>query len=528
MKIEEKHLLAMENISKCFQSNTVLHNVNFFVKEGEIVGLVGENGAGKSTLMNILFGAHIIKETGGFQGKITFDGKEVNFASPLDAISAGIGMIHQELSLIPEFSVTENIVLNRETTNYHFLSEIFGEKVNTLNREDMQKRAIENLNELEVQINPDILTKNLSIGYRQFVEIAREIDRKSTKLLIFDEPTAVLTESEVEKVINIIRKIASKNISIIFISHKIHEVFDICDRIVVLRDGFLQNEFIPSKTSHKEVVKTMVGRKRIEKTQRDSPLKNLDENILEVNQLYVNMPGEQVNGVTFTVKKGEIFGIGGLTGQGKLGIANGIIGLYPANGEVKFKGEDINLNNTKKMLKHGIAFVSEERRKFGLLLDQPVFLNIAFNGMEIKNKFVMSLFGGLIHLRDEKEMIKIAREYIQSLQIKCVNEKQYVRELSGGNQQKVCLASAFTLEPEVLFVSEPTRGIDVGAKALVINTLCNYNRQYGTTIIITSSELDELISISDRIAIISNGEIAGILPSNSNRIDFGLLMLGEK
>ena len=528
MESKEKYLLKMENVSKDFYGNQVLHNVNFLIRPGEIIGLVGENGAGKSTLMNILFGAHIIHETGGFQGKIIFDGKEVNFASPIDAIFAGIGMIHQEFSLIPEFTVTENILLNREPIKYQFLSEVFGEKLNILDRKEMKKQVIEAIKMLEVELDPEMVVKEMPVGYKQFTEIAREINRKSTKLLVLDEPTAVLTESEADIVMKAIKKLAAKGVSIIFISHRLQEILDICDRIVVLRDGSVQKELIPSETNPREIAETMVGSELAENIWQTREIRKFDETILEVNDLWVDMLGEQVNGVTFKVNKGEIFGIGGLTGQGKLGIANGIMGLYPAEGEVKFKGESIRLNDTKYVLEQGMAFVSEDRRGLGLLLEQPLFWNIAFTAMQIKDKFIISSFGGIIKWRDDKAMIKVSREYIEALQIKCVSEKQFARELSGGNQQKLCMAKAFALKPEIMFVSEPTRGIDVGAKALVLDTLRRYNREYGATIIMTSSELEELRSTCDRIAIVGEGQIAGILPPTAERTEFGLLMLGEK
>ncbi|MBA7523031.1 Xylose import ATP-binding protein XylG [subsurface metagenome] len=528
MESKEKYLLKMEHVSKNFYGNKVLKNINVSVRPGEIIGLVGENGAGKSTLMNILFGDPIIHETGGFEGKIIFDGKEVNFSSPLDAINAGIGMVHQEFIFIPGFTTTENILLNKEPTRYNFFSEIFGDKLNVLNREEMKKRAIEAIKMLEIELDPEMMVKEMPVGYKQFIEIAREIDRKSMKLLVLDEPTAVLTESEADIVMKAIKKLAAKGISIIFISHRLQEILDSCDRIVVLRDGSVQKELIPSETNPREVAEYMIGRELTKDIWKFKEIRKFNETILEVNNLWVDMPGEQVNGTSFEVNKGEIFGIGGLTGQGKLGIANGIMGLYPAEGEVKFKGKSIHLNNPKYVLEQGIAFVSEDRRGLGLLLDQPIFGNITFTAMQIKDKFLKSLLGGLIKWCDDKAMIKISREYIDALQIKCVSEKQLARELSGGNQQKLCMAKVFVLKPELIFVSEPTRGIDVGAKSLVLDTLCQYNSKYGITIIVASSELEELRTICERIAIVDEGQIAGILPSTVEPTEFGLLMLGIK
>jgi len=528
MKSKEKYLLRLEHISKEFYGNPILKDINLSVGPGEIIGLVGENGAGKSTLMNILFGASVIHETGGFEGKVIFDGKEVNFFSPFDAINAGIGMIHQEFSLISGFTTTENIFLNREPIKYSFISEIFGDKLNLLDRKEMEKRAIEAIKMLEVELDPEMLVKEMPVGYKQFTEIAREIDRKKTKLLVLDEPTAVLTESEADIIIKAIKKLAAKGVSIIFISHRLQEILDICHRIVVLRDGSIQKELIPSETNPREIAENMVGDELAKSIQKSGKIRKFDETVLEVNNLWVDMPGEQVNGLTFKVNKGEIFGIGGLTGQGKLGIANGIMGLYPTEGEVKFEGEDIHLNDAKYVLKQGLAFVSEDRRGLGLLLDQPLWWNIAFTAMQVKDNFTKSLLGGIVKWRDDKGMIEVTREYIKALQIKCVDEKQFARELSGGNQQKICMAKAFALKPKLMFVSEPTRGIDVGAKSLVLDTLCRYNKEYGTTIVITSSELEELRSISDRIAIINEGQISGILPPSARRAEFGLLMLGGK
>jgi simple sugar transport system ATP-binding protein len=531
MKTKEKYLLKMENINKEFYGTKVLTNINISVRPGEVVGLVGENGAGKSTLLNILFGNPIIKETGGFEGKIIFIGKEIEVNSPLEAMNMGIGMIHQELVFIPGFTATENILLNKEPTKYNYISELFGDKVNVLDREEMKKRAIEVIKILEIKLDHNMVVEKMPIGYKQYTEIAREIERKPLKLLLLDEPTAVLTESEAVIVINVIKKLAAKGVSVIFISHRLQEIMHICDRIVILRDGSVQKELIPSETNPIEISEYMIGKNIVNSRRnlKSNKTKNFDETILEVKDLWVDMPGEQVTGASFKVKKGEIFGIGGLTGQGKLGIANGIMGIFPSEGEVKYKGRrTIHLNDTRNTLKQGIAFVSEDRHGLGLLLDQTVYENITFTAMEVNDMFLKSLFGGLIKWRDEKAMLKITKEYIDTLNIKCESEKQLARELSGGNQQKVCLAKVFVLRPEIIFISEPTRGIDVGAKRLVLDVLSRYNSKYGITIIMTSSELIELRSICDRIAIVNEGQITGILPPTAKPSEFGLLMLGEK
>ncbi|BBE30848.1 sugar ABC transporter ATP-binding protein [Tepiditoga spiralis] len=522
---EKKTLLTLEGVSKDFFGNVVLKNINLEVKEGEIIGLVGENGAGKSTMMKIIFGMDVIRETGGYGGKVKIYGKEVNFKSPFDALDAGIGMVHQEFSLIPGFTATENIVFNRESLKKSYLVDIFGERIKQIDREKIIERAKKAIKELGVVLDPNMLVSEMPVGHKQFTEIAREIERSNTKLLVLDEPTAVLTESEAKVLLKTIKKLSKQGIAIIFITHRLAEILEVCDKVVVLRDGNLIQEVETSKTNAKEITEWMIGRK-LEKAEERDENKKFNETILKVEKLWVDMPGETVRDVSFEVKKGEIFGIGGLAGQGKLGIANGIMGLHAAGGKVEFKEKEIELNNPKSALSMGINFVSEDRRGVGLLLDEPIDFNIAFTAIQVKNDFLTKVFG--LRLRDDEAISKNAQKYIEKLEIRCVSEKQKAKELSGGNQQKVCLAKAFTTEPELLFVSEPTRGIDVGAKKIVLDTLKEYNEKYGTTIVISSSELEELRSVSDRIAIVSEGKIAGILPAKTDSVEFGKLMLGEK
>ena len=248
---------------------------------------------------------------------------------------------------------------------------------------------------------------------------------------------------------------------------------------------------------------------------------------MKIERLWVDMPGETVRDVNLEVREGEILGIGGLAGQGKLGIPNGVMGLYDAGGKVTFDGKEIPLNMPRKCLDAQLAFVSEDRRGVGLLLDESLEWNVAFPAMQVQNKFLKSLAGGLIKWRDEAAIREVTQQYIDELQIKCTSSGQKAKELSGGNQQKVCLAKAFALTPKFLFVSEPTRGIDVGAKALVLKALKKFNRENGVTIVMISSELEELRQICDRIAIVSGGRIAGILPATESSEEFGALMVSQ-
>jgi simple sugar transport system ATP-binding protein len=521
-------LLRMEGIGKEFFGNSVLKDVNFSIYPGEIMGLVGENGAGKSTMMNILFGMPVIEETGGFEGNIYIDGEEIRFKDPFEALDAGIGMVHQEFSLIPGFSATENILLNRESTKYNPLVEVFGDRLKTLDRANMSERAQRAIDTLGVSFNRDTLINEMPVGYKQFTEIARELDRKNTRLLVLDEPTAVLAESEATTLIKALKQLAARGIAIIFISHRLQEIIDLCDKLIVLRDGMVIQEAKTADTNIRQIANWMVGREVADSSaSKDAEKRVFGEPIIKIENLWVDMPGETVRDVSLEVRKGEILGLGGLAGQGKVGISNGVMGLYAAGGRVFVRGKQLKLNDPDASLREGMAFVSEDRRGVGLLLDEGIDWNITFTAMQVQNKFIKNLFGGLVKWRDDKAIAECTEKYINALEIRATGPKQRAIELSGGNQQKVCLAKAFAVAPDVLFVSEPTRGIDVGAKKLVLDILRRANEEDGTTIIMTSSELEELRSICDRIAIINEGKVSGILPASAPAEEFGLLMLGH-
>ena len=518
-------VLSLEHVSKEFYGNVVLSDVCFELKAGEILGLVGENGAGKTTLMRILFGMPVIAETGGYKGRVCIDGKEVSFSSPFDALDAGIGMVHQEFSLIPGFTTTENIVLNRESMRPSLLNDVFGDRMSILDRTLMKERAEGAIAKLGVRLDPDMLVSEMPVGHKQFTEIAREITRSKTRILVLDEPTAVLTESEAEVLLAALRNLAKQGIAMIFISHRLHEVVEVADRVVVLRDGLAIKDTPVAGVSVRDIASWMVGRS-VQAETASTETREFGEELLKVDRLWVDMPGETVRDVSFSVRKGEILGFGGLAGQGKLGIPNGIMGLFPAGGEVALHGTSVPLDSPRIALEMSMAFVSEDRRGVGLLLDESLDWNIAFTAMQVQGAYLRPILGGLFKIRDEAAMRKLTEEYVKALDIKCTSVKQKAKELSGGNQQKICLAKAFAIKPDLLFVSEPTRGIDVGAKKLVLDTLRRYNRDFGTTIVMVSSELEELRSICDRIAIVDEGRIAGILSPGAELAEFGLLMSG--
>ena len=383
------NLLSLKNISKEYSGNKVLKDINIELKKGEIHALIGENGAGKSTLMNILFGMPVIHRTGGFEGSIEIDGQKVAIKSPHDAMKYGIGMVHQEFMLIPGFTIAENIKLNREITRKNPVSVIFGKRLESLDSKKMNMDARKALDVLDMDIDEFLPIAGLPVGHMQFIEIAREIDKENIKVLVFDEPTAVLAETEAKNLLNAIKKLSQKGIGIIFISHRLDEVMDVADKVTVLRDG----EHVVTKnikdTNKFEIAQLMVGRK-ISIDWPDVSNKNTtDETVLSIKDLRVAMPGEQVKGISLNVKKGEIVGIGGLAGQGKLGLANGLMGIYSTAGHVTFNGTNLPLNDPMASIKSGLAFVSEDRKGVGLLLDESIEVNIVFSAMQIRNNFLI-------------------------------------------------------------------------------------------------------------------------------------------
>lgn len=518
-------ILEMNHIGKMYGSNAVLKDVSLQIRPGEIHALLGENGAGKSTLMNVLFGMPVIHSTGGFEGEVIIDGEKVNIASPMDAMEKGIGMVHQEFMLIPGFSVTDNIKLNREITKPWLVSKILGKDLEFLNTDAMAKDARKALDDVGMSIEEYTLVSGLPVGHMQFIEIAREIDKSGMKLLVFDEPTAVLTESEAQQLLDVMKSIAAKGIAIIFITHRLDEVMNAADSVTILRDGQLVSSFPKKDTSPEKLAALMIGRGSegvIQVEKRQSEVKG--GAAMTIRDLWVNMPGEVDKGIDLDVREGEILGIGGLAGQGKIGIPNGVMGLYEALGDVELFGKKLTLGNAEAALKAGLAMVSEDRRGVGLLLDQSIENNIAFTAMQVKGSFMKKL----LRQKDARAIRRYAEEMIKELDIRCTSPAQPVGTLSGGNQQKVCVARALALDPKFLFVSEPTRGIDIGAKQLVLETLVRLNREKGMTIVMVSSELQELRSICDRIAIVAEGKVVDILTADASDTAFGLAMSGIK
>jgi simple sugar transport system ATP-binding protein len=532
--VDEAHPVALSfrSVRKSYYGVPVLKGIDIDVRPGEIHALIGENGAGKSTLMNILFGMPVIHETGGFEGDVVIGETSVNAKTPAEAMAAGVGMVHQEFMLLPGFTITENVKLNRERTRPNAVSAALrvlaaSRSLRSLDYPRMNEETSKALTHIGLSIDETTGVDTLPVGHMQMVEIAREVDKEALKVLVFDEPTAVLTETEADQLLEVMKRLAAEGIAILFISHRLDEITAIADRVTVLRDGehvgCLEGDEIDVKT----MARLMIGRNIVPRdTDADGERAERAMTVMEVRDLVVDMPGERVRGVDLDVRDGEIFGIAGLAGQGKLGIANGVMGLHPASGSVTFGGRALALNDPRRALERGLAFVSEDRRNVGLLLRRSVADNITSTAIEVQRRFLRG--AGPLALFDRGAGDRHTLSLIEEFDIRCRGPKEPVHRLSGGNQQKVCLARAFTLKPTLLFVSEPTRGIDVGAKDRVLNLLLDLNRRHETTIVVTSSELGELRRLCDRIAVIDEGRVAGILAPDASDVEFGLLFGGQR
>ncbi len=539
-------VLEMKGISKAYYGNRVLDGVDLSLGRGEIVALVGENGAGKSTLMNILFGMPAIRDTGGHEGEIRVGGRPVRIDSPRRALDLGIGMVHQEFMLLRTFTAAENVKLNREPLRPSLLSRALGAAglgaggaaLATVDRAALREQARGALDRVGLSSLDELArVAGLPVAHQQLIEIAREVDKTGTKVLVLDEPTAVLAEGEARELLDVLRRLAGEGIGILFISHRLEEVLAVADRVVVLRDGQVVESKPARETSVEEVAERMVGR-RIEMGERlgrplaelrtTAPAPDAGDVHLSLRDLAVDMPGETLRGIDLDVRRGEVLGLAGLAGGGKVALANGLLGLHPGRArEATLWGRPLPLGSAAGCLARGIAFVSEDRRGTGLLLDASIARNITVAAMRARRRFLRLAALGPLALVDGAAERAWAREMIGRFDIRCTGPDQPVRRLSGGNQQKVCLARAFTLEPELLLVNEPTRGIDVGAKRTVLESIVERNRRDGTTIVMASSELAELRLVCDRIAVLADGRLAGVLAPDAPDLHFGLLMAGK-
>lgn len=486
MSTDRELFLRMEGISKSFPGVQALSNVNFSLYSGEVVGLLGENGAGKSTLMKILSGAYR-KDS----GKIFIKGKEVEVENPRQMQQLGISIIYQEFNLTRNQSVAENIFLGREP-----LPKNFGRFLGFVDKKKMEKHSTEILDKLSAKISNSTVVGKLSVAEQQLVEIAKALVVKA-QIVIMDEPTAALGDKEVETLFNTINSLKKQGISIIFITHRLEEAFKFTDRIVVLRDGHLICEVKTSDVTPEKVIQMMVGRNLGEFLHK-VPGK-ISAPVLEVKRL---RHGKKIKDVSFTLRRGEILGFAGLVGAGRTEIARIIFGIDPKDtGEILIDGRKIEIRSPKDAIREGICLVPEDRAYQGLILKLSILKNIVIATLKLFSKF------GWI---SKNKMYEVADNFVNQLSIRTPNLYQKVMYLSGGNQQKVVLAKWLVSNPKVLILDEPTRGIDVGAKAEVY-ALMNELVQKGVGIIMISSELPEILGMSDRIVVIHEGKVSAIL-----------------
>jgi len=471
----------MENIHKAFGTNQVLTGVDFDLLNGEVHALMGENGAGKSTMMNVLTGLHARDN-----GKITIDGTETYFKNPKEAEQSGVTFIHQELNIWPDMTVLENLFIGKERKN------TFG----FLKTAEMKALANKQFERLSVSIRLDKEAGSCSVGEQQMIEIAKALMTEA-KVIIMDEPTAALTEREISKLFDVISSLKKEGVSIVYISHRMEEIFSICDRITVMRDGKTVDTKAIAATNFDEVVRKMVGRELTDRF----PTRNqsLGETVLEVKGLTKSGYFEDIN---FSVRAGEIVGVSGLMGAGRTEIMRTIFGLDSSeSGEIWLNGKKVHIKTPVQAVKLGIGFITEDRKDEGLILDFSIKDNIVLPTLA---SFAPK---GIIREKSETDFVNML---IKRLTVKAESKDIAVGRLSGGNQQKVVIAKWVGIGPKLLILDEPTRGVDVGAKREIYQ-LMNELTERGVAIIMVSSELPEILGMSDRILVVHEGKVNGEL-----------------
>ncbi|WP_040214489.1 sugar ABC transporter ATP-binding protein [Clostridium polynesiense] len=480
---ERAPILEMKNISKSFPGVKALEDVNLKVYQGEVLALLGENGAGKSTLMKILSGVYTKDK-----GQIFIDGEEIEIKDIKHAESLGVCIIHQELSVLPNLTVAENLFLGNEK---------YSSASRRINKKLMKHRAVDFLEQIGSKVSPEMLVKDINVGEMQMLEIVKAI-AKNSNIIVMDEPTTALTEVETQSLFNVIEKLKEKGIAVIYISHRMDEIFRICDRVTVLRDGKYIGEAETNEVTKDDLITMMVGRK----LEDQFPYKEVKDKkvIMEVNNLSFE---DKVKDVSFQIKSGEILGIAGLMGAGRTELAKTIFGEYKkASGQIFIEGREESISSPKDAIKLGISYLSEDRKKEGLILPLSVRENMSLSNLDkYENKMKK------IDRKAEKNEVD---KYIKTLSIKTPNQEQKIKNLSGGNQQKVIFAKWLMKSPRVLIVDEPTRGIDVGAKKEIYDVL-NELKASGKAVVMISSDMPEIIGICDRVLVMHEGKLMGEL-----------------
>ncbi len=476
----EKTLISMDGIDKAFAGVSALKQVKLTLKAGEVHALMGENGAGKSTLMKILTGIYS-KDS----GSIRFEGQEVEYKNPKEAQDAGIVIVHQELNMMNHLTVAQNLFIGKENMKGKFIND----KANN-------KQAELLFQKLNIVINPKEIMGNLTVGRQQMVEIAKAISADA-KVIVFDEPTAALTETEITELFKIIRDLRSKGIGIIYISHRMDEINQITDRVTVMRDGEYVGTLITKDCTKDDIISMMVGRVIYEDPKVKSNVPKDAPVVLSVKNLNA---GKMVRDVSFELKKGEILGFSGLMGSGRTETARALFGADKIdNGKIFVNGKEVTIKSPMDAVKSKIGYLSEDRKRYGIIVEKTVADNSVMASLEnyCSGPFI-----------NDRKIKKHAKKYVEMLKTKTPSVDQYVKNLSGGNQQKVVIAKWLIRDSEILIFDEPTRGIDVGAKSEIYSLMNDLVKQ-GKSIIMISSELTEILRMSDRVLVMCEGRIAG-------------------
>ena len=473
--------IEMKGINKSFGSNQVLKDAGFYLADGEVHALMGENGAGKSTLMKILTGVYDRDA-----GTVLVDGKEVNYKTPQEAEKAGIVFIYQEINSLFDLTVEENLFMGKEITKG------FG----ICDKKAMRAKAQEIMDRMGVNIPVDAVMSDLSVGQQQMVEICKAL-MVDAKVLIMDEPTAALTQSETENLFKVVNSLREKGVSIVYISHRMEEIFELCDRITILRDGsYIGTEYIKDITMD-DIVQMMIGREIGERyPARDV---QIGQEVLRVEGL---THARLFQDVSFSVRAGEVLGVSGLMGAGRTEIMQAIFGNLPiVSGKIFIDGKEVSIKNPRQAIAAGIGFITEDRKTEGLLLEKSIAENIEIANLgKVSSKSVLSRSKGA----------ELVKRGIEEFRIKCFGPEHECGNLSGGNQQKVVLAKWIYTDPKILILDEPTRGVDIGAKKEIYSVI-NDMAAKGVAVIMVSSELPEVLGMSDRIMVVHEGHVTGII-----------------
>ncbi|MBB5219614.1 methyl-galactoside transport system ATP-binding protein [Treponema rectale] len=491
-------VLEIKNMSKSFAKNKVLNGINLSIKKGSVMGLMGENGAGKSTMMKCLFGIYAKDE-----GQITLDGRPVNFISPKEALENGVAMVHQELNQCLDRTVMDNLFLGRYPVKFGIIDE-----------QKMFKESMSLFSSLSMSVNPQTIMRTMSVSQRQMVEIAKAVSYNA-KIIVLDEPTSSLTEPEVEKLFSIVNSLKAKGVSFVYISHKMDEIFRICDEVSVLRDGSMVYTSPTKDTDMNKLITAMVGRSL------DKRFPDVDntpgEDYLEIKNLSTKYE-PRLDDISFKVKKGEIFGLYGLVGAGRSELLESIFGIRTiASGEIILNGKKLRFKSSKDAMDYNFALVTEERKFNGMFGKATIEFNTTITNLDsYKTNGILS----------KRKMYDAANREIKRMHTKCVSADELISSLSGGNQQKVIIGKWMEREPDVFLLDEPTRGIDVGAKYEIYQLIIQMAKE-GKTIIVVSSEMPEILGITNRIAVMSNHRLAGIVDTKDTDQE-ALLRLSAK